>query len=422
VPTPQDRFAAPDIYVLLLTADGRISATSPNTPEGVPAIDPALIASARKGDAVPATLRLVGSPPLRVLVTPVAGDAAGRLVVVAESLEPVTQTLADVRTVLLAGGALAVALEVAGAILLTGRALAPIRRLTQGAAGVAATGRYDRRVPLPPHRDEVWQLADTINRLIATVERTLQQQRQFLADTSHELRSPLTVVLANLNLLRRELDPEERTLSIQEATDDAHRMRHLINDLLLLAQADSARAIAHAPVRLDRLVEETAAVIARTATGHRIEVEAVQPVVVTGDAERLTQLVRNLLENVVQHTPPGTPAGVHLTRDDGWVELTVTDSGPGIDPEHLPHIWERFYRADKARSRVSGGTGLGLAIVKYIAEAHGGTARVASQPGKGTTFTVLLPAAEQAEEPAWTERAARGTAIGQREGEQRRAR
>jgi two-component system OmpR family sensor kinase len=227
--------------------------------------------------------------------------------------------------------------------------------------------------------------------LIATVEQTLSQQRRFVVDTSHELRSPLTVVLGNLNLLRRNLDAYERTLSLQEATAEAQHMRRLVNDLLLLAQADAAQAMAHTPVHLHRLIEESVASAARQAPEYYLYSQVEVPVVIIGDHARLTQLLRNLLENATHHTPPGTHVGVRLRRSHGVAQIAVTDNGPGIPPEHLSQIWQRFYRVDKARSRASGGTGLGLAIVKYVAEAHGGRVGVVSEVGKGTTFTVTLP-------------------------------
>jgi len=291
----------------------------------------------------------------------------------------------------LACGTLALVLVTSGAALLTGRALAPISRLTRAAGMIAGTGHYQQRVPAPSRNDEVGQLATTINELIATVEQTLGQQRQLLADTSHELRSPLTVVLANLNLLGRNIDEHERALSVDEATAEAQRMRRLVNDLLLLARADAAQAIVRAPVRLDQLVKETLAVAVRQMPEYLTDSEIDQPITVQGDQERLTQLVRNLLENATQHTPPGTHIHVRLRRMQDQVELAVIDSGPGIAAEHLPRIWDRFYRVDKARSRALGGTGLGLAIVKYIAEAHGGSVHVVSTPGAGTTFSMLLP-------------------------------
>jgi two-component system OmpR family sensor kinase len=153
-------------------------------------------------------------------------------------------------------------------------------------------------------------------------------------------------------------------------------------------------------VRLDLLVEETAAIAARQAPEHRIRVQIDAPLLVVGDQERLTQLLRNLLENATMHTPPGTAVQVRLCQADRVAQLSVGDSGPGIGAEHLPRIWDRFYRVDKARSRALGGTGLGLAIVRYITEAHGGSVSAASEPGRGSTFTILLPLAA---EESWQE-------------------
>jgi heavy metal sensor kinase len=393
-PSALVEFTTPGIYVALLAPDGQVRAASANVPGGHLPTAPDLIDAAQHGSSATGTVTTGADEQLRLLITPVHLDGSpGPLLVVAESLEPLQRTLAQARLLLLICGTLALGLAASGAALLTGQALGPIARLTRAAASIAATGHYDQRVPLPRRGDEIGQLTTTINELIATVERTIGQQRQFLADTSHELRSPLTVVLANLNLLRRDLDPRERELSVQEATAETQRMRRLVNDLLLLAQADAAQVIAQAPVRLDELVEEVVATARRQTADHQVHTHVEGPVIVTGDWERLTQLLRNLLENALYHTPPGTRIDVRLHRSDNMAQLSVADIGPGIAMEHLPHIWDRFYRVDKARSRTLGGTGLGLAIVKYIAEAHGGNASVVSELAGGATFTVLLPLA-----------------------------
>ena len=165
----------------------------------------------------------------------------------------------------------------------------------------------------------------------------------------------------------------------------------------MLARADAAQMIAQAPVQLDQLVTETAATVARQTDGHTIRAQVEEPMTVQGDYERLTQLLRNLLENAINHTSPDTQIDVRLRRADTVAQISVSDDGPGIAEEHLPHIWNRFYRADKARARTMGGSGLGLPIVKYIAEAHGGYVNVVSDEGKGTTFTIILPLTEQTE-------------------------
>ncbi|HEU5100335.1 MAG TPA: ATP-binding protein [Roseiflexaceae bacterium] len=394
---PLVEFDAPGIYVELIGPDRQLRVSSPSLAGERLPTDPALDAAALAGHTEIGTISAGGDDQLRLLATPARPDG---VLLVAESLEPLDRTLAQARILLLACGALALVLVTGGAALLTGQALAPIGRLTRAAGAIATTGHYQQRVPAPGRNDEVGQLATTINDLIATVERTLGQQRQLLADTSHELRSPLTVVLANLDLLRRNIDQHERELSVGEATAEAQRMRRLVNDLLLLAQADSGQAIARTPVRLDRLIQETMTFVARQTPEYLIETQVDEAIVVVGDQERLTQLVRNLLENATQHTPPGTTIRVQLRQAQGLAVLEVSDSGPGIAAEHLPRIWDRFYRVDKARSRSLGGTGLGLAIVKYIVEAHGGDVGVISEPGVGTTFSITLPLAAEPDQIA----------------------
>jgi signal transduction histidine kinase len=398
---PLAAFDVVEHYAELIGPDGQIRARSPALPAGGLAVDSELLAAARAGQTVTATMTSSDGAPLRFLVSPIGTDMQpGSVLLVAESLAPQQRMLAEVRWLLLGCGALALVLALSGTALLTSRVLEPLTRLMREAAAVAAIGHDDERVPTLPRKSEVGQFAATINTLIATVERALRQQREFLADTSHELRSPLTVVLANLNLLRRDLDPHERELSVDEATSEAQRMRRLINELLLLAQADAARVIARAPLRLDELVTEAVTAAQRQAPDHVYQLEIGAPLVVIGDEERLTQLVRNLLENAAKYTPPGTTVDVCLRQSGRVAQLIVADSGPGIAAEHLAHLWDRYYRVDEVRSRESGGTGLGLPIVKFIAEAHGGRADVISQAGAGTTFTIELPLAPDAAEPA----------------------
>jgi signal transduction histidine kinase len=394
-------------YAELIGPTGELRARSAALPAQGLAVDPHLLAAAQRGDTVAATLAPSDGEPLRLLVMPIGvGAQPGSVLLVAETLAPQQRALAEVRWLLLACGALVVVLALGAAALLIGRILAPMTRLMREAAAVASTGHYDERVAVPPRKDEVGQFAQTINTLIATIERTLRQQRDFLADTSHELRSPLTVVLANLNLLRRDLEPYERELSVDEAASEAQRMRRLINELLLLAQADAAQVIARAPVRLDQLVKKALAAARRQAPDHVYQLQSADRLVVLGDEERLTQLLRNLLENAAKYTPSGTAVDVRLRQSGGIAQIVVADSGPGIAEAHLPHLWDRYYRVDKVRSRESGGTGLGLPIVKYIAEAHGGRVDVVSEAGAGTTFTVELPLvpeiAERVDQPPET--------------------
>lgn len=393
-PEPLTEFDAPGIYVEVIGPDDRVAVASPNLAVGALPKDPALLERARSGEANIGEVTAGADEQLRLLMVPLdTEELADTVLLVAESLEPLQRTMLQTRNLLLGVGAITLLVIIGGSMLLTDHALRPMERLTATTSRIASSGQYEERAPAAPYPDEVGRLTAAVNSLIATVERTLIQQRQLLADTSHELRSPLTVVLANLDLLRRELNRDERDQSVREATLEAQRMRRLVNDLLLLAQTDTGQAIERTPVRLDHLVYATAMTVARQHPSHRYTTEVVNSVTVQGDAERLTQLIRNLLENAAYHTPPGTQVTVSLVREQERAILRVTDTGPGIPPADLPQLWERFYRVDKARSRQHGGSGLGLAIVKFLAEAHGGLVSATSTLGKGSTFLVNLPLA-----------------------------
>jgi two-component system OmpR family sensor kinase len=179
---------------------------------------------------------------------------------------------------------------------------------------------------------------------------------------------------------------------------DSERMSVLVDDLLLLARLDDGRPLERVPVALDEVVGEAVETAHAGEPGRQIDLTA-EPVAVVGDRVRLRQIVDNLLANVRAHTPADTAVSVTLTRVNGSAEIAVTDSGPGLDAEHLAHVFERFYRADASRARASGGVGLGLAIVAAVAEAHGGSVSASSEPGKGATFRIALPLADPGEPP-----------------------
>jgi signal transduction histidine kinase len=296
---------------------------------------------------------------------------------------------------LAAGVAAFLAAWVAGA-----RVLRPLGAIVNAAAQLARGGDFARRLPTDSRDPEVQQLTGTFNDLVARVDGVLTAQRQFLADTSHELRTPLTTVRGNLELLERELPAEERTEILTESRDEVDRMARLVRDLLLLAESDGGVAAAPlepVPVRLDLLTRE---VISRVAEGDaaRVVVED-EPVMVLGDEERLRQLIGNLVQNALRHAS-SAPGAVHVrvSRKPPNVLLEVEDDGPGIPPDALEKVFDRFYRVDRGRSRAHGGTGLGLAIVRHVAEAHGGRAWAVNRSARpGALFSVELPA-----EPSWT--------------------
>ncbi len=263
---------------------------------------------------------------------------------------------------------------------------------------ITRTGRLDRRVPVSSTRnDEISLLISTFNEMLDRLEELFDKQRRFSGDISHELRSPLTTILGNVRLLKRaDLLPLEERVEMQgEIEADAERMNRLISDLLLLAQADADLTIIRKQVELDTLLLEVYRQ-AKRRTDNVVEVRLLHEdqAVILGDADRLQQMLVNLINNAIQYTPAGGHVDLSLECKGHQAQITVSDTGQGIEPEDLPHIYDRFYRTDKARSRAVGGTGLGLSIVKWVVDAHGGEIDVESELGKGTTFRVRLPLAD----------------------------
>ena len=300
------------------------------------------------------------------------------------------------RALILGTGAALVAAALAAWLAGT-RALRPLSRIVSAAARVAEEGDFSRRVAEDPHDPEVAQLTATFNRLIQRVDDVLAAQRQFVADTSHELKTPLTTVNGNLELLEHDLSPDERGEMLRETRQEVRRMARLVRDLLVLAEVGESGGRERHPVRLDQL---THTVVGRVAGGRVSRVRVVaEPVIVSGDEDRLGQLVANLLHNALRYAS-ASPGAVRVTLERGPAEarLVVDDDGPGLPPDALERVFDRFYRVDRARSRAQGGTGLGLAIVRHITEAHGGRVWAENRRGGGARFCVRLPA-----ERSWLE-------------------
>jgi heavy metal sensor kinase len=284
---------------------------------------------------------------------------------------------------------------------IAGRALEPVDRMITEVREITDGRSLHRRLALPMERDELGRLAETLNQMMTRLERSFAALRRFTADASHELKTPLTVVRAGVErAITRPNLPQETAAVLEETLQEVNRMTELLDSLLTLARADEGRADLHRePVDLRSIIEEageTGELLAEHA-GVTIEIRMPpDPLVLAVDQSRMRQLALNLIENAVKYTPRSGTVSVELGAADGRVLLTVADSGIGIAPGDLPHIFDRFWRADAARTRTGArpGTGLGLAICKWIAEAHGGTIEVQSRPGRGTTFTVALPQAD----------------------------
>lgn len=267
-----------------------------------------------------------------------------------------------------------------------------------------AAGDLSRRIEQDNLGTEVGRLGAALNTMLGYIEGAFTKQqtsenqlRQFLADASHELRTPVTSIRGYSELFRRgaQSRPEDLALAMRRIEDESIRMGVLVDDLLLLARLDQGRPLEQLPVHLGDIATDAAADVQVVAPERQISVDVDADIVVTGDEQRLRQMVMNLLQNALRHTPLSTPIEVGVHLDHNSVELRVTDHGDGIPAEHLSHIFERFYRADPSRTRGSGGSGLGLAIVSSIVSAHLGDVRVESELGEGTTFIVRLPRSDQ---------------------------
>lgn len=284
-----------------------------------------------------------------------------------------------------------------GSYWLAGRAFIPVDRLTRTAQKIKA-GDLHQRVPVPRSRDEIQRLAITLNEMIERLEQTFTRQRRFVADASHELRTPVAAIRSMTDLAQlHHLSTKEYNSILQDINAESERLGRLISDLLALARADEGQAhLDCSPVRLDLLVQAVVANAETLAHEHdvSIHVSTPQEVIAMGDEARLIQAVMNLLDNAIVYTNPGGQVTLSVEVKQHRAYISVQDTGIGIAPEHIPHLFERFYRVDAARTRTEGNSsGLGLAIVDWVIHAHDGSVSVESQEGHGSTFTVTLPLA-----------------------------
>ena len=276
------------------------------------------------------------------------------------------------------------------AVWLTPSLFRPLEDIASVAGQITRADDLSRRVPGSERGDEIGDLARSFNQTLERVERLFRSQQRLLADVSHELRTPLTAIRGNVDLMRRMGEVDWTSLDIIH--DEIERMTRLVSDLLLLARADSGGMPLQAKVlELDNLFFEVYRQAQLLPKSVELVVTAVDQVCVYGDPDRLKQLLLNLIDNSIKYTPAEGKVYLALAKADGWATVEISDTGVGIPPEDLPHIFDRFYRVDKARTRQQGGSGLGLSIAKSIAKAHGGEIHVRSVVGEGTTFTVLLP-------------------------------
>jgi signal transduction histidine kinase len=320
--------------------------------------------------------------------------ADGFTILIGRNIDDLRGELWSLATTMGAAGAGALGLAVLCAWIVAGRALAPVQRIGETAQRMAR-GELTARIPVEQTESELGQLASALNLAFDRLHETIDRQRRLTADASHELRTPVAMLSAEVEwALMRARSAGEYREALDTCSRVAARMRALVDGLLTLARTDrEALPLRRDLVRLDEIVEDAAAALAPVARDRQITISAdTAEVRVRGDADRLAQLFANLVYNAVAYNVPGGQVRIEVSADGGDVVARITDTGIGIDGDDLPRVFDRFYRGRDARTRQPGGAGLGLAVAKSVTEAHGGTIACRSACGAGTEMTVRLPA------------------------------
>src|SRR4029079_6250654 len=313
-----------------------------------------------------------------------------------EPLSVIEDGLRELRRDLFAGVFLVLLLASAGGYFLARKSLAPIASMNSQTQRISAEN-LSARLDVTNSRDELGRLAATINDLLARIENSFKEQQRFIADASHELRTPLAVLRGETEVAlskTRTVDEYQQSLSLIQ--DEAEQLSRIVEDLFILARQpiNTRAALNKERVSLNDAVRDCAraAQVLAGQKGVKLKLEKDSPAITLhGDQELITRLILNLLDNAVKYTPAGGEISLALARENGNAEIVVRDTGIGIPESAQPRVFDRFYRVDKARARAMGGAGLGLSIAQWIVEVHGGEISVASAPGRGSTFTILLP-------------------------------
>jgi len=386
-----DVFSSRSIFIQVLNAQGEVIRASPNLMGNHLPLDDEILADIRQGKPNFKTLQL-GLLQMRLYSAPLTfGNRIIGVVQVGNPLNEIQTTLRRVSLFLIGGTIVALVLATLFGAILAHVSLRPIDHITLTANQIVSAQDLGQRLPTSGNNDEIDRLSQTINNMLARLDDFFQAQIRLTADISHELRTPLTIIHGNVDVLRRDsLSPAERAEAIAAINSALNRMSRLVSDLLLLSQADAGMTLAMRPLELDEVILDVFQQAHALTKEVSLKLGHADQARVRGDADRLKQLLINLLDNAIKHTPPGGCVTLSVYRQPPWVRVSVADTGEGIPLEHLPHIFDRFYRVKGQKRK---GYGLGLPIAKWIAEAHGGTLTAESQPGAGSTFTLKLPLA-----------------------------
>jgi heavy metal sensor kinase len=376
-----DAASTNNFYLVVWTRDGKLLKQSTNAPANLPCPE-----------------HLASDGRLHARMRPAFREAYhftefGDCLLAGRSLTAFSSAMHRFAGLLLAAGGVVLALGLGGGWWLAGRAIRPIDQISAAASRISA-GNLSERIDVAEADNELGRLAGVLNSTFARLEAAFAQQAQFTADASHDLRTPLAVIISEAQTaLARERSAADYRETIEGCLGTAQQMRRLTESLLELARFDAGQeAMKREPFDLTRVARECVELVRPLAERRKIRLDCdLAAVQCVGDAERLSQVVTNLLTNAIQFNRDQGNIRISVDASDSSALIQVADTGEGISSEDLPHIFERFYRADKSRSRAEGRNGLGLAICKAIVDAHGGSIEVASQVGTGSTFTVKLP-------------------------------
>lgn len=382
-----------DVYIQVWGIDGQLEARSQSINRLFVSLDP---------DSLQASKPVyrdvqIGTNRLRVLTIPLVVSGSDRqvsILQVATQLDTIETTQQVLLYVLFIGAGISMLIAGLAGWISTNQALTPLEAVTRTALQITRADDLSRRIPYDgPPDDEVGQLIHAFNQTLSRLENLFNTQRRFLADVGHELRTPLTVIRGNVDLMRRMQSADDE--SMDSITSEVDRLTRLVGDLLLLAQAESGKLpLVKSMVEMDSLVLEALSQMSVLAKDRlKLTIGEIDQVLVCGDQDRLKQVMVNLVGNAIKYTPAGGEVIVGVGKEKNRARITVSNNGPGIPKEDLPHIFERFYRGEKSRtrSRDGKGFGLGLSIAYWIVRNHNGQIEVSSTENEGTTFRIWLP-------------------------------
>lgn len=389
-----------DKYVQLLEPNGNVSAASKNLNNTRLPLSKKAQKKASAGSISQETVSVSGLPLIRMITMPVYSDRhLARIVQVGISLNEQYETLRKFEIIFAISIPLGILVLCGGGWFLAGRALKPVDDITRSAQRITAENLSQRLIVVNPN-DEIGRLAETFNSTLSRLEDSFIRTKRFFADISHELRTPLTIIRGEAEVgIKWAKDPEEFREILNSTLDEVNRMSAIVESLLELSRAEEGGLHLEAheidiPQFMTGLTKELQQQSRIMEQNKKVVISHTTQVCILGDQRRLRQVFLNLLDNALKYTPDGGEVRIGISGGNGAAIMTVSDDGPGIPPEDIPHIFERFYRVDKSRNRGDGGSGLGLSLVKSLIEAHEGTVSVESTLGKGSVFTVTIPSIE----------------------------